>query len=728
MENELQSAFNHFKQGNYAAAWNLCQHILKTAPTQPDCLAMLGMMSNKAKRYADAEKYLRKCLFFHPSKHIILTELATALVYLDKLEEAEKILTESMDINSKYEKTYIQLAKLNKQTGRKTDAERLLRELLSINSQSAPAMNNLGTLLMEENKTEEALSLFRKVIEINPQLGSAYKNIALIELKNGNKQEALHYFSIAAKFFPEDADLLIDFANLLVSENKHSKAITLYEKTLEKQPDKKEILVTLGRSYQLSREFSKAIGCYEKALDIDANLSAAFYLMARCKTDLCDWRDWEKTRGKFISYLEKDIKSPEPVTCSSYDTHYYNIPDELQFRLMRRIAEKYNPETETKFEFSNRNHAKLRIGYISPDFRNHAVGMSVYQLFQHHNRNYFEIFAFSLVIPTEEDFIYRKIKADVDYFHDISKISVIEAAKLIYECEIDILVDFGAYTNHTKPEILAMKPAPIQIHMIGQPDTTGSDKYDFFVSDSLLIDEVNRKYYTENILYLPHGFICSPIKPSDKQITRKEIGIADDAFVFCSFCSPYKYEPKMFEIWMRILNEVENSVLWLLGISNQSFENNLRSFAQEHDVNKSRIIFSEYAPIEEHLNRYRLCDLFLDTLYYTSSSTGIHALMMGMPIVTYRGETNAMRQGASVCHAAGLDETICDSLDEYYQLAIDLANSPQKLQQLKDKLPINNPSSQYFDLRKDVGYMEKAYLKIWNTYIKQEKFTDIYID
>jgi protein O-GlcNAc transferase len=184
----------------------------------------------------------------------------------------------------------------------------------------------------------------------------------------------------------------------------------------------------------------------------------------------------------------------------------------------------------------------------------------------------------------------------------------------------------------------------------------------------------------------------------------------------------------MFEMWMRILKTVDNSVLWLLGIPNQTFENNIRAFAEKQGVNKSRIFISEYAPIEEHLNRYRLCDLFLDTLYYTSSSTGIHALMMGMPIVTYRGETNAMRQGASVCHAAGLDETICDSMDEYFNLAVELANSPEKLQQLKNKLPINNPSSPYLDIKKDVGYMEKAYLQIWDTYIKQEKFTDIYID
>jgi len=729
MENKLKIAFENFKKGNYAPAWDSCLRILKTSPNQPDCLAMLGMMCNKAKRYSDAVTYLRKCLFFHPHKHIILTELATSLIYLEQLEEAEKLLNESVEFNPRYDKTYIQLGKLFKLTERKAESENILRELLIINPQSTAAMNNLGTLLMEENKQEEALQLFKKVIEINPQMGMAHKNIALIELKNGNKKEAEHHLSVALKFLPDDTDLLVELGKLYSSQLHTKKAISLTEKVLEKEPDNVEMLLLTGSSFQYLKEFEKAISYFERALKIDDNLSTPFYMMARCKTDLCDWENWNETREAFIRHLENDIKNPKPISCSTYDTHYYNIPDELQYQLMLRTADNYKPApNDTKFDFINHSHTRLRIGYLSPDFRHHALGMSIYHLFQHHDHDRFETFAFSLLTPKEPDFIHEKIKKDADHFHDISQISNSEAAQLIFNCEIDILIDFGGYTNHTKPEIMNMKPAPVQIFMMGQPDTTGCAQYDYFLSDPLLIDKVNRKYYTENILSLPHGFICSPIEPSEKIITRKEMGIADDAFVFCSFCSPYKYEPLMFEIWMRILRTVENSILWLLGIPNDTFRNNINAFAKKHGVDPERIKISDYAPIEHHLNRFELCDLFLDTLYYSSCSSGSHALMMGVPVITLRGETNAMRQGASVCHAAGLDETICYTMDEYFNMAVELANSPEKLKRLKDKLTLNKQSIPHFDIKLNVQYMEKGYLQIWEKYMNGEKFTDLSID
>jgi protein O-GlcNAc transferase len=728
MENELKDAFENFKKGNYAPAWDSCHRILKDNPNQPDCLAMLGMMCNKAKRYSDAVSYLRKCLFFHPHKHVILTELATSLIYLEQLVEAEKLLKESIEFNTRYDKTFIQLGKLYKQTGRKAESEKTLRELLNINPHSTSAMNNLGTLLMEDNKQEEAYILLKKVIEINPQMGIAHKNIALIELKKGNKKEAENHLSIALNLLPYDTDIIAELGKLFSSQLQTKKAISFFEKVLEKDSDNTEILILTGSSYQYLKEFEKAIFYFERALKIDENLSTAFYMMARCKTDLCDWKSWDETREKYINYLENDLKSAIPFECSAYDTHYYNIPDELQFRIMKRIAEKYAQPVKPQFSFKNRSHKKIRIGYISPDFRRHATSMSIFHIFRHHNHDLFEVYTFSLHVPAETDIFQETIKNDSDYFFDISQLSIYNSAKLIYENEIDILVDLGGYTNFTKPEIMNQKPAPIQIFMIGQPDTTGSPNYDFFLSDKILIDDVNRKFYTENILYVPYGFIGSPIEPSEKNFTRQEIGISDDAFVFCSFCSPYKYEPIMFSVWMKILNTVENSVLWLLCNKNDTLKNNLLQEAFKYGINSQRIIFSDYSAIEDHLNRMKICDLFLDTLYYTSSTTGIHALMSGLPVVTLRGETNAMRQGASVCHAAHLDETICNTIEEYYEKAIELAKSPEKLAMLRTKLSGNKEQLPIFNIPYIVDNLEKSYLKIWDIYVKGEKFTDIFID
>ena len=264
--------------------------------------------------------------------------------------------------------------------------------------------------------------------------------------------------------------------------------------------------------------------------------------------------------------------------------------------------------------------------------------------------------------------------------------------------------------------------------MMGQPDTTGSSKYDFFFSDHLLIDDVNRKYYTENVLFHPHGFVISLIEPSAKEFSKEELGIEDDTFVFCCFCSPYKYEPKVFSVWMKILKKVDNSVLLLLGNGNKTFEKNIYAFVKNQGVDSDRVIILPYVNINDHLNRLKICDLFLDTLYYTCSSSGGHVLMMGVPILTIKGETNAMRQGASVCHAAGIDETICKTMEEYYHKAVEYATNKEKIDAIKKKLKGNLAKLPAFNVEKHISNLEKSYLQIWDTYQKGDAFTDLYID
>ncbi|HKM92426.1 MAG TPA: tetratricopeptide repeat protein, partial [Prolixibacteraceae bacterium] len=613
MKNELQIAFGNFKRGNYAPAWDGCQKIIRVEPTQPDCLAMLGMMCNKAERYSDAVNYLQKCLLYHPHKHVILTELATSLIYLEQYSEAEENLTKSIAFNADYQKTYIQFGKLYKHTNRKEEAIIILRKLISKNPQSASALNNLGTLLVEDENDDEALACFEKAVEINFNIGIAHKNIGLIALKRGQNEEAEKYLIQALKLLPNDIDLAIELSRLWFSQLKLEKVKRITLRALKNEPENIDLLMLSANADMQLNNFDKAIVSLEKVLQIQPENSDAFYKMARCKTDLCDWGKWDQIRDEFIKRLSDDVKKPVPVACSTYDTHYYNIPDSLQHQLMQKNAVSYNELIpDIKFEFGQRSHPKIRIGYISPDFRQHALGMSVYKYFQHHNRNQFEVYAFAVFMPQNTDRFTETIKSGVDHFYDISKLTATDGAKLIYENEIDILIDFGGYTNHTKPGILALKPAPIQIFMMGQPDTTGSSKYDFFLSDSILIDHVNRKYYTENILYHPHGFVISPLEPSEREFTKEDLGIDEDTFVFCCFCSTYKYEPRMFSTWMKILKTVDNSVLWLLGNGNKTFEKNINSFVESHGVAAKRVIISPFLTIEDHLKRMKICDLFLD--------------------------------------------------------------------------------------------------------------------
>ena len=404
MVKQIQIAFQYFKNKNYAQAWEACQNILKIDPLQPDCLAMLGMMCNKAERYYDAVKYLQKCLIHHPHKHVILTELATSLVYLENYSVAEEYLTKSMAINTEYPKTYIQFGKLYKQTERRTEAKNILLKLLAKKPESASALNNLGTLLIEDENEDEALACFEKVIKINPNTGIAHKNIGLIALKKRQTTKAEMHFLQALKTLPTDIDLLIELGQLWFSQTRLTELKGLTGEGLKIAPENIELLLLSANANMQIKKFDDAIVNLEKILQIQPENSTAFYKLARCKTDLYDWENWEDTRNKFIKKLSNDVKKEETINCSTYDTHYYNIPDNLQHKLMLNIA---NTNAKSippiKFEFDNRSHTKIRIGYISPDFRQHALGMSVYEYFQHHNREQFEIYAFAVFMPKNTD-------------------------------------------------------------------------------------------------------------------------------------------------------------------------------------------------------------------------------------------------------------------------------------------------------------------------------------
>jgi predicted O-linked N-acetylglucosamine transferase (SPINDLY family) len=709
-------ANNSFIKGDYKKAWNLCKATLQQNPQQPDCLAMLGMMCNKAKQHLKAETYLRKCLEFHPKRYLILTELSASFIGQNNFSEAQTFLAESYKLNDKYAKTYILQAKLLKLQNKYNEAEQVLRQLLEINPQSVAGLNNLGNILANKGELNEAMLLFKKSMAINPQKGEAYKNVGLIELKNGNYREAMKNFIKAHRLMPTNISVLFEIGRLFGQKKQRQKALEVYEQIISLAPENGEAMMLSGINYWHMGQFEKAALYFETVYKSNSTYTEAFYRLMRCKADLADWENWDDNRTKLMANLTNDLESSRPLACSPMDLHYYNVPDELQFQVMKRYSEKYNNVPANVFSFAGRNHNKIRVGYLSPDFRTHALGMSVYKMFEHHNREQFEIYVFSQYIPNPNDVFHKVIMDNADYFFNIENFNDKAAAQFIYDNEIDILVDFGGYSTHTKPGILKQKPAPVQLFMFGQPDTTAMPEVDYFISDYNLINQENQKYYTENIKRIPYGFICSPIEPSNKGITRKQLGLADDVFVFCSFCSPYKYEPTFFALWMNLLKQVEDSVLWLLSNGNASFEKNILKQAKLHGVNAKRILFAQSMPIAEHLERMKLADLFLDTRYYSSCSSASHALMAGLPVLTLRGNTNASRQGATVCQAAGLDDMICDSLEEYGQKALELATTGLKLYSVKKRLNKAHSQIAHFNMALNVSHIEKAFTEIWKNY------------
>ncbi|MDF9393188.1 MULTISPECIES: UDP-N-acetylglucosamine-peptide N-acetylglucosaminyltransferase [Methylococcus] len=380
-----------------------------------------------------------------------------------------------------------------------------------------------------------------------------------------------------------------------------------------------------------------------------------------------------------------------------------------------RIASSRMQRSHLDFAFSPKDKAKIRIGYLSCDFHDHATSLLLVELFECHERDRFEVFAYSYG-PDDGKNMRGRLKKCFDRFLDIQELSDVEAAKQIYEGQIDILVDLKGYTSNSRTMILTFRPAPIQVNYLGYPGTLGGNFCDYIITDRFLTPLASAADYSEAFAYLPdtyqpHGRRC----PIGTRPTRSDAGLAEQGFVFCCFNQAYKITPEIFDVWCKLLTNVPGSMLWLL--KNNKAEGNLRNEACKRGVAPDSLIFAEEKPQSEHLGRLALADLVLDTFPYNAHTTASDALWAGVPLVTCAGATFPSRVAGSLLQAIGLPELIATDIDGYYDLVFDLASSPERLSQIKAKLDANRLTTALFDIDTYTKNIEKLYATMWQRYL-----------
>ena len=297
-----------------------------------------------------------------------------------------------------------------------------------------------------------------------------------------------------------------------------------------------------------------------------------------------------------------------------------------------------------------------------------------------------------------------------DHFIDVTDRSDAEVARLLEELEVNIAVDLTGYTKNLRTSILARRPVPIQVNYLGYPGTMGADYIDYIIADRFIVPDKEKHFYGEKIVYLPDVFQANDSKREigNSQVSRTEVGLPENAFVFCSFNNSYKITPNCFEIWMRLLDQVDGSVIWLLG-GDSILERNLRKEANDRRINPARLVFSPRTAYASYLARYRLADLFLDTFPFNAGTTASDALWVGLPIITCSGETFASRMAGSLLHAIGLRELVAASLVEYEALALKLARDPGQLAVIKAELALNRNIYPLFNTARFTRHLEAAY-------------------
>jgi predicted O-linked N-acetylglucosamine transferase (SPINDLY family) len=358
---------------------------------------------------------------------------------------------------------------------------------------------------------------------------------------------------------------------------------------------------------------------------------------------------------------------------------------------------------------------KIRIGYFSADLRQHAVSILAAELFELHNKNRFEIIAFSFGAD-DKSLMRLRLSGAFNQFIDVSSMSDLDIARLSRELKIDIAVDLGGYTSVCRTGLFAYRAAPIQVSYLGYLGTMGTEYIDYILADKTIIPDGSEPYYSEKIVYLPSYQVNDRRRViSDKIFTRRELGLPEKGFVFCCFNNNYKILPNTFASWMRILKAAEDSILFLYA-DNKWVEENLKKEAEARGINRARLVFGRSIHADEYLARYRACDLFLDTTPYNAGTTASDALWAGVPILTFIGQSFASRMAASLLKAIELPELITSTQEEYEALAIDLAKNPQKLADIKLKLANNRLSTPLFDTPLFTKNLEAAYIKIYERY------------
>lgn len=609
------------------------------------------------------------------------------------------------------------------EASRYADVEAAARHILAVRQNQPLALKALGFALIGQGRYDDALPIVTFSLERNPDDPEAHNNLGIVLSALMRWDESIRCFARSIELKPGDPEVLKNYGVALSRMQKFNEAVPFFLKAIEcHSGDYVEAIEQLGGALLNANRNDEAWICFNELWKNDPVNASILSQLLSASLKRCDWEDLE-ARLLTLRSLTKDYRSltDNPFVVLSF----LGVSSEEQ----RRVASNYarhstpvsvldSPELPVGRE-GQTVRSRLRIGYLSADYRNHPVGQIMPQVIELHDRSKVEVFGYSVGADDQSE-IRKRLSAAFDHFVDLLDCSVTETARLIRADEIDILIDLNGWTAYGRLEALALRAAPVQVNWLGYAGTTGHPKLaDYLLGDPVVTPLAYEHCYTETLAHLPNCYL-----PADSTIalsappSRRDAGLPDEGFVFCSFNNSYKFNPPVFDLWCRLLLESGDSCLWLSQPGGTA-QDRLRKEAQARGVDAARIVFAPRVESKaEHLARLQLADLALDPFPYNSHSTGIDVLWAGVPMVALLGDTFPGRVGASLLRAAGLDELIAGTTDEYYQLALALACNPQRLRGLRAKLADGRTSCALFDMPRYVRSLEEVYFRMWYNHLQ----------
>ena len=571
---------------------------------------------------------------------------------------------------------------------------------------NAEMLNNRGVALWNLKRPAEALESFERALALEPGFAEAWGNRGLALRDLMRFEEALASFDQVLRLEPRNATAFNCRGNVLRDMKNYESAIESYNRAIELRPDYAEAIVNRGYSRWTLKQHDAGIEDVEKALALDPDYPYARGELLHARMYGADWRGFDQSKRE----LEQQLAAGKRVVQPFIFQAIAEKPESAQACSRIWMADRCPPQPSAPHDPRFRKAGdKIRIGYLSGEFRQQATAILMAGLYERHDRDTFEITALDCGRDDGSE-MRARLKNAFDRWIDINPLSDQEAAQLIRDAGIDILVCLNGYFGESRMGVFAQRAAPIQVNYLGFPATLGAPYIDYIIADKIVIPEDEQRFYDERVIYLPHSYQANDDKGRAKAPTpsRAQAGLPETGFVFCNFNSAYKLTPSTFDSWMRILREVPGSVLWLLE-SRTPYADNLRREAEQRGVAADRLIFAPDLETDQHLARLQLADLFLDGLPYNAHTTGSDALWAGVPLLTQRGTTFPGRVAASLLTATGLPELVTENAADFEALAVKLATDTAALKALRDKLAQNKQSCALFDTGRFARNIESAY-------------------
>ena len=597
--------------------------------------------------------------------------------------------------------------------GDEVQAEALLRDYLRQVPGDPVAWYSLGVILIRRGLRadhEAALHVTAQGLAAAPSFAMLWGLHGSVLQTLGHFDAALASWDRALELKPDYAEILLNSGALLRKMLRHGPALERFERLLALQPDHK---AALSNSAILLSEFKRSdasIARFERLLALDPKWDYGPGLLLYERLHVCDWTGHAELARRIADGLAEGRRVCKSLALMAVSD------DPVAHQQAARLftAHHFPPARERLWKGEIYRHERIRVAYLSADLREHPVGHLLAGVIEHHDRRRFETYGISIGIDDgspQRD----RLKGAFEHFVDVRGWGTAQVAQWIREHEIDIAIDLGGYTSDARSDILAMKPAPVQVNWLGYPGTMGVSTMDVILADRHVIPPGHEHFYDEEVVRLPHAYLPTDasLAIAERTPTRAECALPDEGFVFCCFNHDYKIAPDVFALWLRLLQQVPHSVLWLMSRNAQS-QANLRAAAAAGGVDPARLVFAGRVPkVEDHLLRYRVADLFLDTFPYNAHTTAADALMAGLPVLTRRGRSFPSRVAAGLVTVAGVPELATDSAGDYEQLALDLARDPQRLATLRARVATARTGSPLFDTAGFTRDLEAAWFALW---------------